>query len=419
VFRCLFHIARNTFRECVRQPIYVILLLTANFIIYIHPLAAMYVFREQEKLVTDGSLATVLLFGWITAVLCASHTIAREIDTGTVLLILSKPVNRAWFILAKILGILAALTIFVYVCAIGTLLNLRIATDQFQIDVYVSTAYLAILALACVYGVAWNYFRRRSFAAHTLVGLVAAMTLLAVVTYFLPAFDMGYQWGTAEHPYQPGRFSFNLGLALVLILFAVWAMGTLATALSTQFALVANLTICAVIFVVGLVSDYLFFKLTSLRYDELLRLSHGWLLLLHLPFILGWWLLAGKHYATRRNPRIPAWSLHATFAAIALATLYRGLLPYTTNAYLQTPGTALQHLARIVFAIKNHLAEFLHAIIPNWQLFWMADALAAKTPIPPGYLLLGLGYIIAFIVVFCLLAYVLFINREVGKQMVR
>ena len=102
----IFHIGRNTFRECLRQPIYIILLLTALAIIGIHPMVAVwFTFRGQEKLVVDGSLATIMLFGWIMAVLGASHTIDREIETGTVLLILAKPVSRTEFIIAKILGL--------------------------------------------------------------------------------------------------------------------------------------------------------------------------------------------------------------------------------------------------------------------------------------------------------------------------
>ena len=40
--------------------------------------------------------------------------------------------------------------------------------------------------------------------------------------------------------------------ALVLILYSVWAMGSLATALSTRFGLVSNLLLCTVIFLAGL-----------------------------------------------------------------------------------------------------------------------------------------------------------------------
>ncbi len=74
-----------------------------------YPWLSLFVFRQQEKMVTDGSLATIMLFGLMTAVLCASHAIYREIETGTVLLVLAKQIGRGPFIIAKMLGIIAAL----------------------------------------------------------------------------------------------------------------------------------------------------------------------------------------------------------------------------------------------------------------------------------------------------------------------
>jgi ABC-type transport system involved in multi-copper enzyme maturation permease subunit len=414
VLRSVFHIARNTFRESVRQPIYVILLLASSGIICAHPaLATMYTFREQEKMVTDGSMATVLVFGWITAVLCASHAIAREIDTGTVLLILAKPVNRAAFILAKVVGILAALTVFVYVTAIGTLVVLRIATDQFQIDVYVNTGYWVALVLSCLYGAIRNYRTRASFAAQTTLALVVLHTVMLVVVYFLPYYDMGYQWAQG-----PAKYSLELVKALVLVLFAVWAMGTLATALSTQLNLVGNLTVCGVFFVVGLISDHAFKSIRELRLEELAHMTHAWYLGL-LPCALLMWFLAVQHYESRANLRLRLWQVHAGFLALTVVLLARGLRSLSPDIYLQTPSGPMYLLASVLFHAKNHVAEVLYAILPNWQHFWLADALAAKMPIPAGYLLLGLAYIASFIVIFGLLAYVLFVNREVGRQSAR
>ena len=79
------------------------------------PVCTMFVFNGQEKLVIDSAMATTMVFGWIIAVLIASYTISREIENGTALLMLSKPVQRPVFILAKILGIVAALFVFAFV----------------------------------------------------------------------------------------------------------------------------------------------------------------------------------------------------------------------------------------------------------------------------------------------------------------
>jgi len=123
-------------------------------------------------------------------------------------------------------------------------------------------------------------------------------------------------------------FAWNLVPALILILYSVWAMGTLATALSTRFDLISNLVICSAIFVIGLMSDY----------------------------------LVGRH------------------------------------------------------ARQSLTAAVLYACIPNWQLFWMADALAARRQIPWEYVLWGGVYILLFLALFLVAAILMFWNREVGRQ---
>ena len=103
-----FRIADNTFKESIREPVYFLMLLCALVLIAHFPSMALFVFFEQLKLVVDSSMATSLFFGLLCAVLCASNTVSRELRNGSVLLLLSKPVPRALFILAKIAGIVAA-----------------------------------------------------------------------------------------------------------------------------------------------------------------------------------------------------------------------------------------------------------------------------------------------------------------------
>jgi hypothetical protein len=49
-------------------------------------------------------------------------------------------------------------------------------------------------------------------------------------------------------------------------------------------------------------------------------------------------------------------------------------------------------------------------------LFWLADALAAKRPIPSRYVAFGGGYAVLVVGFFVTLAIALFWQREVGSQ---
>ena len=73
----------------------------------------------------------MLLSGLFGAVLSASASLAREIRTGTALAVLSKPVGRAQFLLAKYAGLAAALTLLTYVNMLGVLLASRMAFDAY------------------------------------------------------------------------------------------------------------------------------------------------------------------------------------------------------------------------------------------------------------------------------------------------
>jgi ABC-2 type transport system permease protein len=59
-------------------------------------------------------------------------------------------------------------------------------------------------------------------------------------------------------------------------------------------------------------------------------------------------------------------------------------------------------------------ASTLYAVTPNWQLFWMADALEGDNKIPLGYLGRAFGYACAYIGAILALALVLFEDRELS-----
>ncbi len=117
--------------ELVRQPIF-LLLMTGSVLFEIFLAVPYYfAFGDEPKLVENSVLAVMLLSGLFGAVLSASSSLAREIRSGTALAVLSKPVGRAQFLLAKFAGLAAALTVLTYVNMIGVLLASRMAFDAY------------------------------------------------------------------------------------------------------------------------------------------------------------------------------------------------------------------------------------------------------------------------------------------------
>ena len=311
----LFKIAVNAFRESLREPVFVLMLLAALVLIGHYPTIAVFVFSEQLKLVVDSSMATTLLFGLIVSVLCSSYTVAREMRNGTVLLLMSKPIQRWSFVLGKILGIAMAGTLFVAVCNFATFISVFIATDQFRFEMPLYFTMLGLLALGCVAGMLANYLKACSFPEIATWATAVLIPLFAVYCYL-----------TGEHPSLSLK---DLTKALILVNFAVVTMSTFAVVFATRFDIVPNLCLCTALFFAGLVSSYLFQRTTD---NEVL----------------------------------------------------------------------------------NGLCAVLYAVFPNWQFFWLADAVAVKRHIPDDYILNAALYLVIYIILGSTWAVATFQHKELA-----
>ena len=244
-------IATNAFMELIRQPVFLLLMSTSVIFQIVLATPYYFAFGDEPKLVKNSTLAVMLLSGLLGAVLSASASLAREIRTGTALAVLSKPVGRAQFLLAKYAGLIAALTVLTYVNLIGTLLASRMAFDAYgSTDLFAWAVFAAGLVLAYMLGGFSNFFLRRPFVSDAVFCVVIMLTLAFVAINFYTkegkpqAFATGVDW--------------RLIPAAVLILFALWILAGLALACSTRFDIIPTLAICSTLFLLGIMSDYLF-----------------------------------------------------------------------------------------------------------------------------------------------------------------
>src|SRR3954464_13541678 len=159
-------IATNAFMELVRQPIFLLLTtLTAVFEIFLAT-PFYFAFGDEPKLVKNSVMAVMLLAGLFGAVLSASASLAREIRSGTALAVLSKPVGRAQFLLAKYVGLMAALTLLTYVNLVAALLASRMAFDAYgSTDMLALGIFAGGMLVAYLIGGFSNFFLRRPFVS--------------------------------------------------------------------------------------------------------------------------------------------------------------------------------------------------------------------------------------------------------------
>ena len=152
-------IAFNAFQELVRQPVFLLLMSVAALFNVVLAALPFFGLGDEPKLVKDSVLAVTFLAGLFGGVMSASASVAREIRSGTALTVLSKPVGRAQFLLAKFAGVAAGLTVITYVTTVGALIASRMAfTSYGDPDLRSIGIFAAALLLAYGAGGLSNYF---------------------------------------------------------------------------------------------------------------------------------------------------------------------------------------------------------------------------------------------------------------------
>jgi ABC-2 type transport system permease protein len=307
--------------ELIRQPIYLLMMsFSAMFIVFLS-CVPYFGFGDDPKMVKDSVLAIMLLTGLFGAVVGAAASVAHEIRSGTALAVLSKPVGRAQFLLAKYTGVAGALTLSSYVNTVACLLASRMAYDAYgSTDTFALRWFALAVVLAYAASGFINYFLQRQFVATAVLAVTLAVTLAFL---YINCYNKEGEW----QAFAAG-VDWRMVPACVLILLALWVLAGLAIACATRWDLIPSLAICSGFFLLGLMSDYLFGR----------PASQG-----------SWWAAA------------------------------------------------------------------LYSIVPNWQLFWMADTLeTGKSGVPLQYVGTVLLYVIGYLGATLAAALALFEDRELS-----
>jgi ABC-type transport system involved in multi-copper enzyme maturation permease subunit len=117
-------IARNTFRENVRDRILYNLVLFAFVMILSAVALGQLALGQERKVIVDLGLSSISIFGVLIAIFIGISLVYKEIEKRTVYALLAKPIHRRDLILGKYLGLLFTLLVNVAVMAAGLMLTL-------------------------------------------------------------------------------------------------------------------------------------------------------------------------------------------------------------------------------------------------------------------------------------------------------
>ena len=138
-------IALNTYREAARARlllgVFVLALASSAYSLVI---AAMSLHNEV-RVVADLGAASMSLYAVIVAIVLGSTSLYRELELKTIFPILSRPVRRWEYVVAKYLGTLLTVLVFVALDAAAVFAFLALEAGQAAWKVGAATALMMLL----------------------------------------------------------------------------------------------------------------------------------------------------------------------------------------------------------------------------------------------------------------------------------
>ncbi|RMH30159.1 MAG: ABC transporter permease [Planctomycetota bacterium] len=449
-------IARNTFVESLRQPIYFILILAGLLLQSFNLLLSAYSMgysdssevSKDDKLLLDMGLATVFVLATILAALTSTAVLSREIDRKTALTVISKPVGRPVFVIGKYLGTAGAVVLATYLQILFLLLAIRHgvmmrATDTF--DPVVIGAIGASMALAIGVAAWGNYFYGWVFSSTAVYILTPALTAGLVLALALDRNAAGQIIPITE------SFKPQVTLAASALLLAAPVLAAIALAASTRLGQVMTITLCAGVFLLGLLSNYFFGRhayqnqpIATITEAEPVTDRDGdfrdpgdtWRLTLDGPTAIllspgdrlyygptpdGLALIPPTQAsfegdlddpATWARPR-PSPNVIVRQVEPVEEDIHRLRILNAGGVRAERPPAAGQFL----FATETRVnwpARAAWSVVPNLQFFWLVDAVTQAHSIPARYVGLVALYSAVQVAGLVALAVILFQKREVG-----
>ncbi len=309
MFQRFYTIALNAFVETIRQPIYGVILLATAVLLILNVSLAAFTLGDDNKLLLDLGLSTLLLSGLFLSAFSASGVLSREIENKTVLTVISKPVGRPLFVLGKFAGLLAALSVAFYLSVLVFVLSVRHGVLQNTSDPW-DAPVLALgfgsLLLALIAAGFCNYFYGKDFPTTVMALLVPLLTLAVLL---VGKFDEKWELIPFGSNYVGGQII----TAAYLVLLIVMVTAAVALAASTRFGQLMTLVICTGVLGLGIISDYAFgqYEQSSLAAAIAYRV---------VPNVNPFWIIDGLQAGTEKTTVTFTYVFYVTCYAVLLTT---------------------------------------------------------------------------------------------------
>ncbi|NRA75470.1 MAG: hypothetical protein HRU16_05960 [Planctomycetes bacterium] len=213
------------------------MLLLGIVLVGISPLLSAFALGEEDRLLVDISLSTMLCCGLFLGSFTAASNLGDEIRRRTVMVLLSKPVSRTTVLLGKFSGITFSLTMAQISWMATLLLAVRHRTIHSQfVEDQAPVLWLGLAALALsLIGAALAHRKGRNFPS--------TLSKYCAITLFLAAV-ISWSWapdGSFRLPWS--ELDPNILWAMVLVHEGVLILGSVALAASTRLPTPATIAL--------------------------------------------------------------------------------------------------------------------------------------------------------------------------------
>ncbi len=168
-------VARNTFREAIRNKVLYALLFFAVLLILGSVAVGRLSLYDEVRIIQDLGLAATSLFGIIIAIFVGVNLIHKEMDRKTIYLILARPIRREEFLLGRYLGTLQTMAVMVGLMGLVLVLTVLSRGGQLRTPL-LQALVLVFLEIAVISAVAVLF---SSFSTPFLSGLFTGLIFVA------------------------------------------------------------------------------------------------------------------------------------------------------------------------------------------------------------------------------------------------
>jgi hypothetical protein len=396
----LLAITKNSYLQAVRQPVYGIIVLVTLGGLALAPSLTGWTLDDDNKMLRDIGLSTLLIQGLFLGCFAASSVLDTEIEDKTALTVTSKPVSRWTFVLGKYVGVVGALTTAHYLAAIAFYMSMRHGVLQTARDTSDPTVLIlgpGVMLLIAIAAAVLNYLFDWRF-------------LVTVLTLALPLL--------------------TISTAILLVVDRDWKIQTFEVKQTTD-----NLPPEATD--PESLKGIVFFR--PLAGDQQIEGHRGHLVrkawqgpigdedrdhLLNLSDSLRW--KRDIRYLVTETQKLQGTEIFKAGLlilvaigmlaglAVAASTRVGMVATFVICLLVISVGLAADQVIKPLAEAGSAWADVAYRVLPNFQCFWMVDALSENQIIPWGYVASATGYGLLFILAVLLLGMGLFETREVG-----